>query len=63
MKLKELPDFEKPREKMLHGGAASLSDAELIALLISSGTKDESSIFLASKILALEPEGLKGFSN
>lgn len=35
--IKEWPTDERPREKMLKGGAANLSDAELLALIIRSG--------------------------
>ena len=36
--VKELPDSEKPYEKFLISGVESLSDAELIAVIIRSGT-------------------------
>jgi DNA repair protein RadC len=51
--MKNLLPEERPREKMLNSGPRSLSDAELICLLIGSGTKDESAIELARKILLL----------
>lgn len=44
------PDM-RPREKMLAGGAAALSDAELLALLIGSGTVKETAVDLAARIL------------
>lgn len=44
------PDM-RPREKMLAGGAAALSDAELLALLIGSGTVKETAVDLATRIL------------
>lgn len=37
--VKELPDSEKPYEKFLISGVESLSDAELIAVIIRSGTR------------------------
>ena len=43
---------ERPREKFLEKGAGSLSDAELLAILIRSGNRDENAIDLARKILA-----------
>jgi DNA repair protein RadC len=43
---------ERPREKMIQKGAASLSDAELLAILISSGTREKSALDLAREVLA-----------
>lgn len=54
MKMKELPISERPYEKLEMYGASALSNAELIAIIIKSGTKDESSVAIAQKILALE---------
>lgn len=44
------PD-DRPREKLLAKGLAALSDAELIAILIGSGSKTESAVDLSRKIL------------
>ncbi|HLT41844.1 MAG TPA: DNA repair protein RadC [Sphingobacteriaceae bacterium] len=43
---------DRPREKMLAQGRRSLSDAELIAILIGSGSKEESAVELSRRILA-----------
>lgn len=43
---------DRPREKMLSQGRRALSDAELIAILIGSGSKDESAVELSRRILA-----------
>lgn len=43
---------DRPREKLLLKGKQVLSDAELIAILIGSGTKNESAVDLAKRILA-----------
>ncbi len=43
---------DKPREKLLAKGRAALSDAELIAILISSGNREESAVELSKRILA-----------
>ena len=40
MKLKQLPNSEKPREKLLKYGKENLSDSELLALILKTGTKD-----------------------
>jgi DNA repair protein RadC len=50
--IKQWSDDDKPREKLAHKGRLVLSDAELIAILIGSGTKNESAVALAKKILA-----------
>jgi DNA repair protein RadC len=42
---------DRPREKLLSKGIASLSNAELIAILIGSGTKDETAVELSRKVL------------
>ena len=46
MKIKELPEMEKPYEKLENYGATKLSDAELLAVIIKSGTKNKTSIEL-----------------
>ncbi|MDR2914802.1 MAG: DNA repair protein RadC [Tannerella sp.] len=51
LSIKKLAAEDRPREKMLLKGVSSLSDAELIAILISSGNKDETAVQLAQKIL------------
>lgn len=43
---------DRPREKMAAKGAASLSDAELLAILIGSGNAEESAVDLMRKVLA-----------
>ena len=42
MKLKDFPDEERPRERLLNTGAESLSNHELLAILLRTGTKKES---------------------
>lgn len=57
MKMKELPISERPYEKLERYGEKALSNAELIAIIIKSGTKGESSLSIAQKILSLEKDG------
>lgn len=52
LRIKELAAEDRPREKMLLKGASSLSDAELIALLIGSGNSHETAVQLAQRILS-----------
>ncbi|MDR0537762.1 MAG: DNA repair protein RadC [Tannerellaceae bacterium] len=49
--IKNLPVDDRPREKMLLKGASSLSNAELLAILIGSGTKHETAVQLSQRIL------------
>lgn len=55
-KLKNLPIYERPYEKLEMYGAESLSNSELLAIILESGTKNETSIHLAQKILCLNNE-------
>jgi DNA repair protein RadC len=43
---------DKPREKLMNKGKAALSDAELIAILIGSGSRNESAVQLSKRILS-----------
>ena len=52
-RIKELPEFSRPREKLKEKGAAALSDAELVALILGSGTKGQDVMTLASKVAKL----------
>ncbi len=44
---------DRPREKLIQKGTASLSDAELLAILISSGTKNKSAVDLGRELLSI----------
>ncbi len=50
--IKHWSDDDKPREKLVHKGESVLSDAELIAILIGSGSRSESAVELSKRILA-----------
>jgi DNA repair protein RadC len=49
---------DRPREKLLQKGTTSLSDAELLAILISSGTKDKSAVDLGRELLGIADNNL-----
>jgi len=49
--MKDLPADQRPREKLLARGAASLADAELLALLLRTGTAGTGVLALAQKVL------------
>lgn len=51
MKVKELPIDDRPREKLILRGSQSLSDAELIAILLRTGTKGKSVIQIAQELV------------
>ena len=59
MKIKEFPESEKPREKLLRQGVSSLSGTELLAVLLRTGRKGGSAMDLASEIIALHPDGIR----
>ncbi len=52
LNIKEWAEEDRPREKMLSKGVASLSDAELLAILIGSGNTTETAVELTRRILA-----------
>ena len=56
MKIKELPESERPYEKLELYGAKRLSNAELLAIIIKTGTKEYTSVELAQKILKMLDE-------
>jgi DNA repair protein RadC len=51
LKIKDWAVEDRPREKLLQKGISSLSDAELIAILLGSGTRNESAVELSKKVL------------
>ncbi len=46
MSIKQWPEMERPREKLLHKGADTLSDAELLAIFLRSGVKVKQPLIL-----------------
>lgn len=56
--IKTWAEDDRPREKLLQKGRAALSDAELIAILIGSGTPKVSAVDLAKEILAASHHNL-----
>ncbi|MEZ0184513.1 MULTISPECIES: DNA repair protein RadC [Flavobacterium] len=50
--IKDWSDDDKPREKLMLKGKDALSDAELLAILIGSGSRNESAVALSKRILA-----------
>ncbi|KAA5536585.1 DNA repair protein RadC [Taibaiella lutea] len=56
--IKHWAEDDRPREKMQQKGYAALSDAELLAILIQSGTKEKSAVDLAREVLQLGNQNL-----
>jgi DNA repair protein RadC len=50
-KIKDLPEVDRPREKLIKRGSQNLKDEELLAILLGSGTKEKSALDLAKEIL------------
>ena len=53
IKMKELPISERPYEKLEIYGAQNLTNSELLAIIIKTGTKEDTAVGLAQKILKL----------
>lgn len=64
MKMKDLPEDERPREKLLQRGVHALSNAELLAILLQTGYKDRPALHVAEQVLTLyKAQGLGGIVN
>lgn len=61
LRIHDLPNSERPRERLMHYGAAALSNAELLAILLRTGVKGENVVNLSTRLLA-EYGGLPGLS-
>ena len=62
--VRDLPEEERPREKLIRWGAAALSDTELLAILLRTGTSSVSVLHLAEEVLAkYQDKGLLAIMN
>ncbi len=57
--IKNWADDERPREKMIQKGADALSNAELVAILVNTGTKQRSALDIARELLVLSHQNLQ----
>lgn len=57
----DMPDEERPRERLLEQGADALSNTELLAIILRTGTQEENVLQLSGRILA-EYDGLRGLA-
>jgi DNA repair protein RadC len=62
LKIMDLPETERPREKLLRYGAQTLSNAELLAVILRTGSSDENILNLSNRILR-DAGGLNGLLN
>lgn len=62
MQIKSLPKNERPVEKALKYGIEALSNAELLALILHTGTRSKSAIGLAEDVLAQYSDGISGIA-
>lgn len=60
--IKDLPLEERPREKLIKYGVGSLSNAELIAIIIRTGYNEDTAIDLANRLLSMDSSGIKFLS-
>lgn len=58
-RIKDLPISERPREKLFKYGVDSLSNGELIGVIITTGYKNQTAIDLANRILSIDKSGLR----
>lgn len=58
IKITDWAPSDRPREKLVEKGAAALSDAELLAILIGSGTRQKSAVDLGRELLSLAGNNL-----
>lgn len=60
--IKDLPISERPREKLYSYGAEYLSNAELLAIIIRTGHKEDTAVAVAERILRMDNRGLAHLS-
>lgn len=61
-RIKDLPEDQRPREKLLKYGAEKLTDAELLAILLRTGMRGKSAIEMAEEILKNSGGTFKGLA-
>ena len=59
--IKNLPLEERPRERLVEYGAEALSTAELLAIILRTGTKQQSAVNLA-KLILQKTDGIKNLN-
>jgi DNA repair protein RadC len=51
--IKEIPEHERPREKLIRRGTQTLSDQELLAIILGKGTRQHDVLWLARKVVQI----------
>lgn len=59
-RIRDMEETERPYEKLERFGAKNLSDSELLAIILRNGTKEESSVYTARRVLSYKNSGLTG---
>ncbi len=62
IKIMDLPENERPRERLIRYGAQSLSNSELIAVILRNGIKNENVLNLSSRLITI-CDGIDGLFN
>jgi DNA repair protein RadC len=57
LKIRDLPEEEKPREKLLQHGLSALSTSELLAVILNTGTRKEGVLEMSSRVIKDYGEG------
>ena len=58
--IKEWPEGERPREKLIQFGADTLTDAELLAIILEKGTKEDICVYMSCPWQTLKNRGHRG---
>lgn len=63
LRIKEMVMAERPRERMQSEGVGALSNEELLAIILRTGSKEKSALDLAKELLSKEKNGIRYLSN
>lgn len=63
MNIKAIPSLERPREKLSSYGVEQLSNSELMAIVIQTGSRQKSALQLAESIIHMYHDGIGGLNN
>ncbi|SKC64456.1 RadC family protein [Maledivibacter halophilus] len=61
--IKKMPENERPREKLIRYGPQTLSNIELLAILIRTGSREQSALELANVLLSHHEKGIRYLAN
>lgn len=61
--IKDMPENERPRERLVRYGSHTLSNNELLAILLRIGSKEQSALELASTVLSHDKKGIRFLAN